>query len=72
MMTWRIPLPEHWTPAQAEAAIELLELALLDIWEQYDHAIAQLRHRYGLALDDDHEQEPRESTGRDPDDDISF
>lgn len=72
MNSTRIVLPEHWTPAQAEAAIELLELVMLDLWQQLDLAVAQLKRRYDLHLDEDYELERCGRLDHDSDDDIPF
>ena len=49
----RIPIPEHWTPDQVEAAVELLEIVLIDMWEQYELVLTQLRQHHGSGLEDD-------------------
>lgn len=64
----RIPIPDHWTPDQVEAAIELLELVLIDMWEQYELVLMQLRQNPGRGAD--HDRDDRHE--HDPSDDISF
>jgi len=53
MIQLRIPIPDHWTPEQVEAAVELLEIVLIDMWEQYELVLMQLDQRHGLDLDDE-------------------
>ena len=61
MTQLRVTLPDHWTPAQTDAAIELLELVLIDMWQQYEAVLWQLRlHQAGLEPGYDEFQPPEE------------
>lgn len=70
MSSLRIPIPDHWTPDQVEAAIELLELVLIDIWEQYELVLMQLKQCHGPGLDGDDDRSA--PTEHDPDQDSPF
>lgn len=67
----RIPIPDHWTPDQVEAAIELLELVLIDMWEQYELVLMQLKQGHGPSLDGDDDERPA-GLEHDPDGDNPF
>jgi len=68
----RIDIPDHWTPDQVDAAVELLELVLIDMWEQYELVLMQLRQHDGRDDDGDLDVACRERIEHDPDDDIPF
>ena len=65
MTQLRVSLPNHWTTAQTEAAIGVLELVLIDMWQQYEAVLYQLRqHQAGGDIDDDESHPPDEPDHR--------
>ena len=67
-----IDIPDHWTPDQVDAAVELLELVLIDMWEQYELVLMQLRQHPGRVADDGFDEARQNCLEHDPDDEIPF